>query len=81
MIARHGNLQVLRRAQEHGCPWGESTCAAPLRAVTVLRWAREQGCPWDESIDDFDFDFDCCALAARGGHLEVLMWLREHGCL
>ena len=21
-----------------------------------------------------------CALAARGGHLEVLQWLREHGC-
>jgi hypothetical protein len=22
----------------------------------------------------------CCALAARGGHLKVLKWLRQHNC-
>jgi len=37
----------------------------------VLRRARELDCPWDEST---------CAVAAEGGHLEVLVWAREHGC-
>jgi hypothetical protein len=23
---------------------------------------------------------NCCAVAARGGHLEVLKWLRANGC-
>ncbi len=29
----------------------------------VLQWARSQGCPWDERT---------CAIAAEGGHLEML---------
>ena len=36
----------------------------------MLRWAREHGCEWDEQT---------CALAAEGGHLDVLQWARAHG--
>ena len=37
----------------------------------MLQWLRENGCPWDE---------ETCALAAEGGHLEVLQWMRANGC-
>ena len=46
----------------------------------MLIWAREQGCPWEEKppgrSSDALWDVHCCALAARGGHLTVLKWLR-----
>ena len=38
----------------------------------MLKWARERECPWH--------DVSTCASAAAGGHLEVLRWLRQHGC-
>ena len=47
----------------------------------MLIWARQHGCPWEEP-DEYDgIGFEsltphCCALAAKGGHLEVLKWLR-----
>jgi hypothetical protein len=41
----------------------------------VLQWARAHGADWGSP--DLDSDYDCAALAARGGHLEVLRWLWE----
>ena len=72
-LARAGQLEGLRWARAHDCPWGEGTCgrAAEGGHLEVLRWAREQGCRWNEWT---------CAHAARGGHLEVLRWARERGC-
>jgi hypothetical protein len=40
-------------------------------SATRLAWAKASGCQWDRGT---------CALAAQGGHLEVLKWAREHGC-
>jgi len=37
----------------------------------MLKWLREHDCPWDSLT---------CALAAEGGHLEVLQWAWKHGC-
>jgi hypothetical protein len=34
-------------------------------------WFRGQGCPWNVVL---------CTFAADNGHLEMLRWLREHGC-
>ena len=41
--------------------------------MEILKWLRSQDppCPWDEHT---------CTLAAEGGHLEVLKWLRREGC-
>jgi hypothetical protein len=36
----------------------------------VLKWARENDCPWDENT---------CFEAAKGGHPEIIRWLRENG--
>ena len=30
--------------------------------------------------ENFPWDWETCAYAAEGGHLEVLMWARENGC-
>ena len=40
-------------------------------SVERLAWAKASGCPWVAQT---------CALAARGGRLEVLRWAREHDC-
>jgi len=40
-------------------------------------WAREHGCPWGRAHDSEEGE-DSCALAAEGGHLEVLQWAPEH---
>ena len=36
--------------------------------MEVLKWLRSEGCPWDKYV---------CRGAARGGHLEILKWLRS----
>jgi hypothetical protein len=47
----------------------------------MLKWAREHGCPWRELDEEgSELILNCCALAAYGGHLQVLKWLREHDC-
>ena len=42
-----GELEVLKWAREHGCPWDSDTCtyATVFGHTTLLRWAREHGCP------------------------------------
>ena len=49
-------------------------------SVDRLAWARANGCPWKLQDEDSSLDNNPCALAAGGGHLEVLKWAREHGC-
>jgi len=39
--------------------------------MSGLQWARKQGSPWNELA---------CAQGARGGHLDIVKWLREQGC-
>ena len=58
-------------------PRAGKSAGMPLRlkefcgSVGRLAWARVNGCPWEMLT---------CAIAAKGGHLEVLEWAREHGC-
>ena len=49
-------------------------CTSPKR----LAWAKANGCPW--GVLDWSGTINPCALAAAGGHLEVLQWAREHDC-
>jgi hypothetical protein len=44
---RFGNLDVLKWAREHHCPWDETTCgfAARCAPLEVLRWAIDHGAP------------------------------------
>jgi hypothetical protein len=47
--AQGGQLDVLKWAREHLCPWDETTCeaAAAGRDTELLQWARMHDCPWD----------------------------------
>ena len=81
VLARAGDIEALRWAREHGCPWAvpgpwpydQTTCAEAAREghLGVLQWLHESGCPWDDRTS---------TCAAAGGHVEVLQWLWEHGC-
>ena len=71
--AKNGDLESLKHAHEHGCPWDENTCwsAATNGHLECLEYAHEQGCRWDETT---------CASAANYGHLECLKYAHERGC-
>ena len=45
--AKNGQLECLKHAHEHGCPWDEKTCesAAKNGHLECLKYAREHGCP------------------------------------
>jgi len=47
--AAAGQLDALRWAREHDCPWDDWTCAYAAAGghLEVLQWARAHSCPWD----------------------------------
>ena len=73
IAATQGDLAVVQKLYEHGCPWDEHTCASAAEGghLEILQWARANGCPWDKFT---------CAYAARAGHLDLLQWARANGC-
>jgi hypothetical protein len=68
-VSRSWTTALLRHRAERAPPLlpKEVFCWPLARAgrLAVLKWARMQGCLWDETV---------CAIAAIGGHLEVLQW-------
>ena len=44
--------------------------AAGAGLLEAIKWAHAHGCEWN---------WMTCALAAEGGHLKVLQWLRANG--
>ena len=72
--AEGGHLEVLKWARENDWrfwDWGTGAWAAVVRPHCRCPLARENDCPWD---------WRTCAHAAKGGHLEVLKWLRANDC-
>jgi hypothetical protein len=74
-----GNMEVLRYAHEHDCPWHEyatwaAASAGHLTALEFLyeRYVLERGCAWSART---------LSAAAYGGHLACLRYAHEHGCL
>ena len=67
-----GHLEVLKWAREHRCPWDEDTCSwgGQGRAPGGGEVGRRAWVPVERK----------CSLAALGGHLHVLQFLRESGC-
>jgi hypothetical protein len=54
---------------------------AQLGVGTWRCWCgRGSKAPRGRGEDPWDLDMECCALAARGGYLEMLTWLRGHHC-
>ena len=73
VMAKSGNLDVMKWTRQNGCEWDERMCKSAAEAghLEILKWARQHGCEWDEWT---------CSSAAYGGHLEVLKWARANGC-
>jgi hypothetical protein len=69
-----GNL-VGERVKRHGKPSGTPR-SAMLRTPALAAWAWEL--PGFRSAASGQMEL--CSLAARGGHLPVLQWLRANGC-
>ena len=71
--AEHGQLEFLKFAFEHGCPWGTFTCscAANKGHLDCLQFAHEHGAqlPSYTALD-----------AISNGHLECLKYACEKGC-
>ncbi|CAM9117228.1 unnamed protein product, partial [Ectocarpus fasciculatus] len=71
--ASAGHKHILVWAKSSGCRISVHVMRSAIKGghLDVVRWARhETGAPWDA---------DACRLAALGGHLHVLRFLREEG--
>jgi hypothetical protein len=71
--ALNGHFEVLKWLHVIGCPWFDHVAmdhAAYSAHLEILQWALAHGCTWLEST---------CALAAFGGYLNILKWLRAIG--
>ena len=58
--------------------------AAFCQSLSSFVWAVANGCAWQRVVTEKMAEYghvDTCATLAKGGHLEVLQWAREHGCL
>ena len=78
MAASKGTLDVLREARAIGCPWdGVDTAKHACRNghLLLLQWARLPYQP-----DRVQLSSDCYLSAAKGGHLDVIKFLREERC-
>ena len=88
MLAQVGR-PWLKAVKDSGLPRARKKPSKPLKLAEFctsadrLAWAKANRCPW--GVKDLDTRSDnlgrnACALAARGGHLEVLKWARAHSC-
>jgi hypothetical protein len=69
--AHAGNLEMKRWAQANGCDWDHDVCSVAARwgHFELLRWAFENGCALHSKKTSF--------YAARIGHADILLWLKE----
>jgi len=80
MAASKGNLDVLREARAIGCPWGNTAENACRNGhLRLLRWARLPHQP-NPRFNRVLLNRDCYLSAAKGGHLDVIKFLREERC-
>jgi len=69
--SKHGHLELLKYLYEEGCDCDKGICdyAAFKGHKHILEWC----------VDKFKFTKWTCASAAQGGHLDILIWLKELG--
>ncbi|KAK3266561.1 hypothetical protein CYMTET_24824 [Cymbomonas tetramitiformis] len=72
-VALGGHLEVMQWAREHGCPWHTRTCRGLRRKVSIWKC-----CSGRASMAPHGTP---AHVLVAGGHLEMLQWAREHGCL
>ena len=73
MLHSKGHLEVLKWAHENGCD-GIIIHVAMLRAEAIQKYLNGLAKMVVHGMSG------TCSAAARGGHLEILKWIRENGC-
>jgi hypothetical protein len=76
MVARSGNMKVLKWVRSKDFPWASCVAAAESGNLKMLKWlVRGKRYPahweWDEYTSQ---------QAAKSGNLEMVQWLRSKGC-
>jgi hypothetical protein len=73
LIAKTGNLQVLKWARQKKFLWDEDACHAAAKRghSEMLKYLHENGCPWDGKT---------CVAAARYGQVVCLNYALVNGC-
>lgn len=87
-LAVKGNLPILKWLMEKGATLEPGICAfaASNNDREIIEWALENGASLDDKIQcpfaykDCSGPYNPCEMAASGGHLEMLKWLRQQGC-
>ena len=77
--AKNGHVEALVWLRENGCNWRAIDCseaAASEGHLDVLKMILRNE---NRNPTWIGWKTSTCANAARGGHLEVLKWLRENG--
>jgi hypothetical protein len=67
-----GDLDVMKRLRDSGCPWDSCTFEAAARhgSLDNMKWLKDNGCPWYRTT--------FCGAAAHGS-LENMKWLKDNG--
>jgi hypothetical protein len=75
LIAKTGNLEVMKWAHKKKLWWHAETCeeAASGGHLEILKYATENDCPWN-------LNAATCARYAKNGLLEVLKYAHENQC-
>ena len=76
LAVRLGFLSSVQRLYRLGRLRTVSLNAAEFGQLEMLKLARANGALWDV----WAWNSKLCAHAAKGGHLEVLLWARKQGC-
>lgn len=91
--AYEGHLATLQWAMANGCPWDRlaTTFAVIGGHLDVAEWTLSQGCAlitecddqaiYHQSVGAFIYEDTALDVVARTDRLDVLEWLRAHGCL
>jgi hypothetical protein len=78
-VIKYGTLEALEAALTLGMPLIKPMyeAAAKIGSLQKLSWLRSNGCPWggDSSEDNHVVS----ALAAEGGHVDILKFIKEQG--
>ena len=70
--AENGHLDCLIWAREHGCDWSK----IDYTRGGQYQLTPEHGYQWVNN----SISYNVCEVAAKNGHLNCLIWAREHGC-
>eukprot|EP01036_Dinobryon_divergens_P035665 gene35665-46261_t len=79
LVARNGNLEMLRWLKERECPKDLNTFLEAARGchVEVLDWLQNMY-GWPDAI--WPDAFSTCDVIASTGRLDILQWALDHGC-